>query len=478
MPLRILIDLQGVQSGSRLRGIGRYSLALAQGIARNAGKNEISILLNGLFFQTIDEIRGAFVNILAEDRFLVFTSPGPVSGLDTENDWRRRAAEILREHVIDLLSPDVLLISSMFEGSGDNAVTSLGTLGSVVPTAVVLYDLIPLSDPDRYLASEKGKLWYREKLESLRRADLLLSISQSAAREAITALGIEPIRVTNISSAANSIFTSANLSADDAASIAKKYGIVGKYLMHTGVFEARKNFQGLIRAYAAIPTPVRAQYQLVLVCNLDSGARQELTELAANGGLAHNELVLTGFVTDDELVALYTACHLFVFPSFHEGFGLPPLEAMQCGTATIGSNATSLPEVIGRGDALFDPTFETEMTSLIMKALTDTQFYQSLKAHAANQAANFSWDKTARRAIVGLEGLVDRSRISAPKDHAAVKRRKMLEAIADISYQMPPDDLALLALATSIEVNNSEVSRLIASAAVGGAPAPRVERPS
>jgi glycosyltransferase involved in cell wall biosynthesis len=478
MQLRILIDLQGTQNGSRHRGIGRYSLALAKGIARNAGEHRVFILLNGLFPSTIADIRASFSGILAEDRFLVFTSPGPVDELRSGNTWRRRTAEILREYVIDTLLPDVVLITSMVEGAQDDTITSLASIRSTVAAAAIIYDLIPLVDPDRYIGWEPAKLWYHSKIDSLRRADLLLAISQATMNESIRVLNIEPSRIRNISSAADTSFSSAIVSPARSAAVAKRYGIVRKYLMHSSAFEARKNFQGLIRAYAALPKTVRSEYQLVLVCKLDPSGHEELTSLATKVGLAPKDLVLTGFVPDDELVALYVACHLFVFPSFHEGFGLPALEAMCCGTPTIGSNVTSVPEVIGRDDALFDPASDKDMTTLILKALTDARFYNSLKAHAKTQAARFSWDETARCALVGLEELVAR-RNSGDEFFvsAATKGKNLLEALAEASRDSPPNDLEILELARSIEANENAVRHLKASAAFVGALTWRIEGP-
>jgi glycosyltransferase involved in cell wall biosynthesis len=462
--MRILVDLQGAQNASRYRGIGRYSLALAKGIARNAAKHQVFILLNGLFAETIDEIKASFSGILAADRFIIFSSPGPVCAVRSENTWRRCTAEILREHLIESLSPDALLITSMIEGREDDTVTSLGNLKSTVPTAAILYDLIPMADPEQHIASDIEKAWYYSKIASLRRADCLFAISQFTANEAISMLDIEPTRVRNISAAADNSFTSMRESSIDAVPVMKQFGIDRKYLMHSSAFATRKNFQGLVRAYAALPPVIRADYQLVLVCKLDSAGRGELTTLARSLELAPEDMLLPGFVSDEDLIALYTCCHLFIFPSFQEGFGLPALEAMCCGTPTIGSNATSVPEVIGREDALFDPSSVNDMTALILKALTDTGFYQSLKSHAKSQAAKFSWDETARRAIFGMEELVTRAQSSTHGVECTItKRKRMLEAVAKIACDTSPTDFEVLALASSIETNRNEVIRVEAS---------------
>ena len=318
--MRILVDLQGAQNNSRHRGIGRYSLALAKGVARMANDHKVFILLNGLFAEGIDEIKSAFVGILADDRFLIFSTPGPVKEMAPENSWRRRSAELLREYIIDSLSPDVVLTTSMVEGAEDDTVASCGNLFSRVSSVAVIYDLIPLTDPDRYIGWEPARVWYYGKIDSLRRADLLLAISEATRAEAVRFLGISPKSVVNISSAADHSFTSANISTSYAKTIAERYGIQKKYLMHSSAFEARKNFDGLIRAFSALPRNIRSQYQLVLVSKLNAANREELMSLAVKAGLRAGELVLTGFVPDDELVALYAGCHLFVFSITSRGF--------------------------------------------------------------------------------------------------------------------------------------------------------------
>jgi glycosyltransferase involved in cell wall biosynthesis len=476
--LRILIDLQGAQNNSRHRGIGRYSLALTKGIARNAGEHKVFVLLNGLFPETIDAIQSSLSSLISRDRFLIFQCAGPVAELNGENSWRRRTAEILREQVIDSLAPDIVLITSMVEGADDDTVTTIGCIRSRVPSAAILYDLIPLLDPDRYIGWETARRWYFNKMDSLRRADLLLAISQFSMDDAIRELKIEPKRITNISSAADISFSSTNVSVDHGAAIASRFGIVRKFVMHSSAFDPRKNFQGLVRAYAALPRKVRYKYQLVLVCKLDPAGRQELTTLAAELGLAKGEMVLTGFVSDDDLVALYTSCYLFVFPSFQEGFGLPALEAMSCGTATLGSSLTSVPEVIGHRDALFDPGSIENMTSIIQRALTDSDFYQFLKDHAKAQAAKFSWDDTALRALASMEEAVTQyNRNTADFPSKFFNTSHIFDALAEVTRDYPATKLELLDLARCIQANDSAVNKLKASASFGGAMTWRIEGP-
>lgn len=412
--MRIVIDLQGAQTASRYRGIGRYSLALAQGLVRNRGEHEVLLALNGLFPETIEPLRESFRGLLPLANIRVWTAPGPVAFLDPANDGRRDAAECLREAFLASLEPDIVLVTSLFEGTGDDAVGSVARQASL-PTAVVLYDLIPLIHRQLYLSTPAAERWYMAKLDHLQRADLLLAISASSGREAVQRLGFDEHRVVNIATACEPYFLPRPVTPDLRRHLSSAYGIERPFVMYTGGIDHRKNIEGLIRAYARLPEALRSAHQLVIVCQAQAPERQRLLQLAGAAGLAQGELVLTGHVPDDDLVTLYNASTLFVFPSWHEGFGLPALEAMQCGRAVIAANTTSLPEVVGRADALFDPHDEADIAAKMIQVLQDDDFRQALERHGLEQARRFSWDATARRALEAMERLhADRRRSTAP----------------------------------------------------------------
>jgi hypothetical protein len=126
--------------------------------------------------------------------------------------------------------------------------------------------------------------------------------------------------------------------------------------------------------------------------------------------------VVTGFVSDEDLVSLYNICKLFVFPSLYEGFGLPVLEAMRCGAPVIGSNNSSIPEIIGLEEALFDPTSINSISDKMGQALTDEQFREKLRDNGIVQSARFSWEICAGRALEAMQLLYER------KQHETKKR--------------------------------------------------------
>ncbi|KUO95218.1 glycosyltransferase [Ferroacidibacillus organovorans] len=408
--MRIVIDMQGAQSASRHRGIGRLTLSLIKALVENKGDHEVILALNGLFPDTIEFIRSTFDRLLSQENIRVWQAVGPVYYLASDSSWRRRTAELLRESFFASLKPDIILITSLFEGLGDDAVTSIGSFNNSIPTAVILYDLIPLIYRELYLKSPEYELWYEQKIGHLRRADLLLSISESSRQEAIQYLGIASDSTVNISAAVDTEFKRLTLEPSDRERLLNQYGISHSFVMYTGAaIEPRKNIEGLIRAYAQLPKYLRREHQLVIVCTIQPVDRERLVSVAKKFGMGSKELVLTGYVPDEDLINLYNLCKAFVFPSWHEGFGLPVLEAMSCGAAVIGSNTSSVPEIIDRKDALFDPKDDRSITDKLEQVLTDEEFLIELQRHSVKQAEKFSWDLSAKRAIQAMESISEKN---------------------------------------------------------------------
>ena len=403
--MRIVLDLQGCQSpGSRVRGIGRYSMALALAMARNPRGHEIWIGLNGAFPETVEPIRGAFKQWIPQDRIVVWETVGPVAEADPRNSSRRWVAECLREDFLAQLRPDIVHVSTLFEGWADDVTASVGRSGTPAHlTALTLYDLIPLARQDSYLGDPRVKAWYYGKLECLKKAEILLAISQFAAEEAVDLLGLPPERIFNISAAADGSFRRLEMSPENLWKTCAHYGIQRPYVMYTGGMDPRKNLRGLIAAYAELPAETRRGHQLVITGTASPDEMKDLRSAIADAGLESREVVLAGYVPDSDLVALYNACRLYVFPSFHEGFGLPALEAMACGAVVIGADATSLPEVIGHPSAMFDPLDKLSISACMLRALADDGLRSELLEHARNQIRKFSWESSAEKALQAFE---------------------------------------------------------------------------
>jgi len=404
--MRIVIDLQACQGASRFRGIGRYSMSLAQAIARLAKNrgHHVSLVLNERFPETIPTIRKAFDGMIFQENIFIFSVPGAVAEMEPINEWRARAAEQVREQYIASLNPDIVHVASLFEGWLDDVVTSVHVSDEGTQTAVTLYDLIPVVLSDLYLVDLGYRMQYFRKLESLKRSDLLLAISDYSRIEAIELLGCKSENVVNISAAVDDSFKQQSYTDEAKNKFFTRYGISKPFVLYVpGGFDPRKNFDRLIEAFSELPATLRQGFQLVIASVMVDEVREEFAHKVSRLGLAVEDVLLTGYVPDDDLLALYSLCKLFVFPSLHEGFGLPILEAMACGAPVIGSNTTSIPGVLGREDALFDPLSVSSISKMLQKSLTDADFEHSLREHAHVQVKKFSWDNSAKLAMDAFE---------------------------------------------------------------------------
>ena len=442
--MRIIIDMQGAQASNASRGIGRYTMALAQGIARLRGQHEVIVAASNAFSDSIRPLRETFSSVLPAENFCVWQCPDGISADNNANSGRRAAAELVREAFLASLRPDVVVISSLFEGLGDDAVASIGALHDV-PTAVVLYDLIPYIYRRIYLTPNPViEAWYETQLIHLRRADLLLAISGSSKKEAEDYLGFAPEQVANIGAAAEPQFHRQSYKQTALDAVLARYGLTRPFVMYTGGIDHRKNLDCLITAFARLPPGLRKNHQLAIVCKADDAALAHLKARAKQEGLGNADVVLTGFLPEDDLVAMYHACTAFIFPSWHEGFGLPALEAMSCGAPVIASNNSSLPEVVGRQDALFDPMSPDSIAAKLQEVLDDPGFRETLISHGLKQAAHFSWDTTARRTLDALEQLhrlhttCSPAPAPAPAPAAATSERARRPRLAYVS-PLPPE---------------------------------------
>lgn len=433
--MRVLIDLQGAQSaGGGQRGIGRYSISMAKAIVRQRGVNEVLIVLNGRLADSVDMIRAAFSGLLDQEHIRVWYPPEGVHFVDGGVDARRTAAEYTREAFLRSLSPDIVYVTSIFEGLDEDAVVSIGTFDQELPTVVSVYDFIPFAFGSPYLDDPRTRRFYTNKKDQLRRAGRLFAISEYSRQECLEYVGCDERLVRNVSAGVDSKFRQLALESTDSERLSVRYGIRGAFVMYTGGFDVRKNVNGLIRAYAQLPQSIRKGHQLVIVGRTDPETEMALNEVVRDMALSRSEVVFTGFVSDDDLIVLYNLCTLFVLPSLHEGFGLPALEAMACGAATIASDATSLPEVIGREEALFDPLSEASISEKLGQALTDSSFRAKLRNDGLKQAGQFSWDRSAKLALSAFRELhgEQRPRVSVRSSSA---RRSRLAYVAPL----PPE---------------------------------------
>jgi len=190
--MRIVIDMQGVQTEGRFRGIGRYTMSLAQAIVRNRGEHDVVLALSGLFPETIEPIRASFDELLPQENISVWYAPGPVRECEPGNTWRREVAELIREAFLANLQPDVMLIPNLFVGYLNDGITSVKAFARNIFTVVALHEKLPKYENSFDIAQ---KLFYLRKVASLKRADLCLVSPSINVEELKKNLGFEDNRV-------------------------------------------------------------------------------------------------------------------------------------------------------------------------------------------------------------------------------------------------------------------------------------------
>lgn len=451
--MRIIIDMQGAQTGSRYRGIGRYTVSFVKEIIKNHTHHDYVLLLNGLFKDTIVPIRREFSHLIDQNKIQVWEAVAPVSEMHEENRWRRNAAELIRENFIENIDPDLILLTTIIEGYGDNFVANIRETNNNIPIALIFYDIIPYLYPEEYLTDKRVANWYEEKLKQIKRADLLLSISNSSRQEAIKYLGIKPDDVVNISAASDDRFFKKIISESEKNSLLNRFGLIKPYLMYLSATDWRKNHKRLIEAYSLLPTSIRNEHQLCFVGGLPIDHKNDFISFANECGLSNEEIIITNHVTDEEINALYNLCKAFIFPSWHEGFGLPVLEAMQCGKPVICSNTSSLPEIVEIQEALFDPFNIKDMHRKIEQVLTNENFRMELENNAINRSKSFSWCESAKTAIEAIERKFIQVHYSASNQPTTQHERTSALIKKLTSFRHPVSNKDILLTAKAIAIN-------------------------
>lgn len=269
--------------------------------------------------------------------------------------------------------------------------TNYGALPTSKPYVVSVCDLAWLYYPEQVLPTHLDYLKaYVPK--SLQRAAHVLTISEATKKDIVKEFGVPASRISVTHLAAGPQFAKP-ASGQKVAYLKQKYGIEGDYLLAVGTLEPRKNLRTLLEA---LVTPAGRKLNLPLVVVGGQGWRaEEARELIAKLGLS-NRVILTGYVPDEELPALYCGAKLFVFPSVYEGFGIPVVEAMTAGAAVITTKVSAIPEVAGKAARYVDPANAGELAEVITELLGDSKQRLALIKAGRKQAAKFSWEQTAK----------------------------------------------------------------------------------
>jgi glycosyltransferase involved in cell wall biosynthesis len=413
--MRIAIDMQGAQSdSSKNRGVGRYTIEMTKALILEATpKHEIILVLNGIFLESVEEIRELFKDYIPRKNIKCWQQyANPVSG-QNENEWRRRSAELIREWYFHQLNVDIIWSTNLQEGWNENAVTSVKSMKGNELICSTLHDVIPLLYPKDYLVGPIAN-WYKEKINHAKNSDLILTISEYSKKQICKLLKIDQSKVVVASCGySNKIFTK-EINSDLEHAEKKNNLRPQSYLLYVGGADKHKNLNRLLQAFALLPISIKMKYYLVMVGTNTHANQSNLKLIASNLGISTNQLIFTEYISDLELASLYRNCAAFILPSYSEGFGLPVLEAMASGCPVLAGNAASIPEIINNNEALFDPFNEVDIASKIESVLVNKKFRNSLIDNGLKRAKIFSWAISAKKIITAFESL-NENRISAKK---------------------------------------------------------------
>lgn len=272
---------------------------------------------------------------------------------------------------------------------------------------ITIHDLIPYLMPETV---GKGYLlkFLKDIPKVLELSDGIITVSEWSKRDILKFFPIDENKIFVTPLAADSIYKplNKNICKDFVASI---YSINKPFILYVGGFSPRKNVKALISAFSKVYKDLNCDYELVIVgAKRDEG--QVLNDLTNNLELA-SKILFTGYVPEEHLPILYNACEAFVYPSLYEGFGLPPLEAMSCGTPVITSNLSSIPEVVRDAGMLINPHNESELMEAMLNLLNNDNLKRLYSEKGFKRSLDFSWSKTAEKTLQAYKTVYDISSI-------------------------------------------------------------------
>lgn len=234
---------------------------------------------------------------------------------------------------------------------------------------------------------------------ALRSAERLILVSEFTRREAEQDIGPLANAVV-VHEGIAEIYDRVDLTQSDVVSLKKKYGIRDRFVMAFGAETKHKNVDFLVRSFVRVRRQLPGDFQLLLVGCQEMDSSDYFRTLMDNH--SENDVVCVGFVSDEDVVALYNCTDCFVYPSLYEGFGFPPLEAMACGAPVLASNVSAIPEIVGDAAETFDPTDSESFDVLFiafLSRLENVEYRQALIARGYKHAKGYSWRRTAEKTL-------------------------------------------------------------------------------
>jgi glycosyltransferase involved in cell wall biosynthesis len=377
------------------RGYGRFTRELLEAVLEVDKTNEY------LFF--VDPATDKSGELPVEvQKIVVKTKVAPIEAASAEGrrslgDIWAMSREVMR-HKLDLFFfPTVYSYFPIF---------------SRTKVIVTVHDVIAEHHPDLIFPDAKSKFFWRLKQKAaIRQADIIATVSEYSKQQIIEYFGVAPSRLRIISEAARPAFRVLDKAEAMSGALGRyNIGPDEKFLLYVGGISPHKNLSTLVTAFEVLNKADGAgRARLVLVGDYEGdsffSAYPSLKEQIGGLGL-DEQITFTGYVPDEDLAYLYNGASALVFPSLEEGFGLPAVEAMACGTPVAASNCGSLPEVIGSAGRYFDPRDSMDIANVLSQILNDDALRTSMKEAGLRRSKEFLWNKAAHETLTIFDELV------------------------------------------------------------------------
>ncbi len=378
--MRIAIDISPLASQKRV-GIENYIFNLCKNLPLIDKENTYIILANSYGHYQSLRLAAEEIGVRNHRNMSAWISRMP-----------RTVMELLWKYV-HVPSPEWLAGAMDIFHGGDWGIPPLKSAKLII----TLFDITPI----KFKEYHRGKIirhYINDLPQALQQANIVITASQCSKEDILEYFGavITEDRIRVIPLAANERYRQID-NQDLINNVKNSYGIDRHYILFVGTLEPRKNIVSLIRAYSILPDYLKHDHLLV-ICGKKGWYFGEIFMMVEELGL-EDKIVFTDYVPDEDVPLLMNGAKIFVYPSFYEGFGLPPLEAMACGTPVISSNVSSLPEVVWDAGILVNPKDVEELSDAIQEVLVNDQLRTQLSEKGLMQASKFSWQKTTEKTV-------------------------------------------------------------------------------
>ncbi len=378
----IVLDLRSLESPTGKRGIGYFNKHLFEALLSNPHPD---FKFNLLTFPG-SSLPSKF-KVGPEDKFRSVPALfWPKKGLRKLDPF----FSLFWQRTLNQLKSELVHIPSLFE-------TYYLNVPNNIKSIVTLYDLIPLLFPKQYFQNEKAHVWYKQRLEQAKNASKIITISQSSKRDIAEFLKIPSEKIEVVYGGVDARFKP--IDKQKVSKIIQKYKIKRPYILTVSTHSFHKNISRIFQAFKEyINTSLNNDLNLAVVCKLIPTELKDWQRELKQLGI-EKRVILTNFVEDEDLAAIYCGAEVFLFPSLYEGLGLPVLEAFACGTVVITSNVASMPEVGGDAALYVNPESVENIKSAIAQLLNDQILKQQLIKKGFSQVKKFSWNKASKQVM-------------------------------------------------------------------------------